>query len=81
MLNPRKLQLHFESNKPYPAKSRVVVSGCYGKEKDGEPRLTPECVNPTELGVWIDELKQQLDECKNEAQRKYARYEKGRWLN
>jgi len=77
----RMLQLLFEPTKPYPAKSRVCVSGCYGEGKNGQPLLTPECVNPTELIVWIDDLRKELDVIKIEVQRKYAAYEKRRWTN
>lgn len=61
---------------PYPAKSYVCVGGYYGEGENGEPLLTPGCVNPTELGVWIDDLKTQLDQIKLESRRKYAAYEK-----
>jgi hypothetical protein len=61
---------------PYPAKSYVCLGGLYSEGKDGEPLLTPECISPTELEVWIDDLKKQLDGIRIEARRKYAAYEK-----
>jgi len=75
----RMLQLLFlgsPESMPYPARSYVCVGGPHGEGKNGEPLLTPECVNPTELEVWIDDLKKQLDEIRIEARRKYAAYEK-----
>jgi hypothetical protein len=61
---------------PYPAESYVCLGGPYSVGKNGEPLLTPQCVSPTELEVWIDDLKKQLDEIKTEARRKYDAYEK-----
>jgi hypothetical protein len=38
--------------------------------------LTPECVSPTELDVWIDGLKHQLDGIKKEVRQKYSAYDR-----
>lgn len=74
-------QLLFDPNKPYPAKSRVVCrGGCYGEGRNGEVLLTPECVNPTEVIVWIDDRIKQLEEMKPAVRRRYAAYnENQRW--
>jgi hypothetical protein len=74
--------LLFVENKPYPAKSYVCLGGYFdGEGKNGEPLLTPECVNPTELAVWIDDIKKQLDGIETKARRKYSSYEKRRWTD
>jgi hypothetical protein len=75
-INLKKLQLLFVGSMPYPAKSYVCLGGPYGEGKNGEPLLTPECINPSELAVSIDVLQKQLDGIKVEARRKYAAYEK-----
>ena len=62
-------------NHAYPARSYVCLGGIYREGENGEPLLTPECVTPVELEVWIDHLKEQLDGIKIEARRKYAAYE------
>ena len=76
--NLKTLQLLFlgtPESMPYPARSYVCLGGLFSEGENGEPLLTPECVSPTELDVWIDHLKEQLDGIKSEARRRYAAYE------
>ena len=73
----RTLQLLFLGNaqsQPFPAQSYVCVRS-WSESEDGPPLLTPECVNPTELDTWIDDLKRDLDRIKLEAHRRYAAYD------
>jgi hypothetical protein len=70
------LQLLFEENLPYPAKSCVCLGGSYGVAKDGEPLLTPDCIDARELEHYIELLKRDLDEIKVKARKRFVAYEK-----
>ena len=63
-----------------PAVSHVFVKHCtHGEYKGVNPELpliTPRCLSIRELETFIDHLKEELDQIKVEARKKYADYER-----
>jgi hypothetical protein len=67
------LQLRFlkDAGDP-PHQARSWVFSVRYDDPENHMLLTPECISPTELETWIDDLKNQLDAIKAEAHRRYA---------
>ena len=55
--------------------SWVYLAGC-SIDKSGKRMLTPDCVTPSELEYWIDQLIEDLLDQKKTVRRRYKRAEK-----
>ena len=74
----RSLDLKFRS--PYPLKksdppghaSAHVMVKTWSRRKDGSPLITPKCVSRREIEHEIDRLKEELEEIRKVAKKKFA---------
>ncbi len=75
----RSLDLEFRS--PYPLKkgdlpghasAHVMVKAWSRRRKDGSPIITPECISRREIEHEIDRLKEELEEIRKVAKKKFA---------
>lgn len=70
------LDLEFLDDKggglPHPAIARVYVKTYSQATNDGPPLITPDCVTPGELDVWIDHLRLELEAIRQKAKTKFG---------